>query len=131
MGNRVRLLLDTNTLFWWFSGSDVLSQNARRAIASARSEVVVSVVSAWEIAIKTKSGKLDAQILVSDFGGFLDRAAFSVLKISLDHVIRAGSLTEHHKDPFDRLLVAQAQTESLTLVSNDKIFDQYGVRRVW
>ena len=127
----MKLLLDTHTLLWWFSDDPALSEKARRAIAKAGNEIIISAVSAWEIAIKHKAGKLEAQPLLDKFADELAEEGFGVLPISLDHAIRAGSLVEHHKDPFDRMLVAQAQAEHLPIVSNDPVFDSYGVRRIW
>jgi PIN domain nuclease of toxin-antitoxin system len=127
----VRLLLDTQALIWWFDDYPALSPKARRTIASRDNEVIVSVVSAWELAIKTKIGKLNAQPLLDRLEEELTEQGFLVLPISLDHALRAGSLAEHHKDPFDRMLVAQAQAENMPLISHDPVFDSYGVRRIW
>ncbi len=127
----MRILLDTHTVLWWFGDDEQLSSRAHRSIAKAENEIIVSAVSAWEIAIKNKTGKLEAQALLDRFADALSDEGFLVLPISLDHALRAGSLVEHHKDPFDRMLVAQAQAEHLAIVSNDSVFDSYGVRRVW
>jgi PIN domain nuclease of toxin-antitoxin system len=87
---------------------------------------------AWEMATKVRLGRLDvAADLANDFGGFLAHERFESLSISAEHGIRAGSLPGSHKDPFDRMLVAQAQIESLVIVSDDSQLDGYGVRRVW
>jgi PIN domain nuclease of toxin-antitoxin system len=89
-------------------------------------------VSAWEIATKMRLGRLpSATDIVSDFEGFLQRQNFEGLPISLAHGIRAGLLPGHHKDPFDRMLIAQAQAENLPIISNDSVLDQYGIRRIW
>jgi PIN domain nuclease of toxin-antitoxin system len=94
--------------------------------------VLVSAVSAWEIATKVRLGRLEAAAdLARDFGGYLARERFESLSISTEHGIRAGSLPGAHKDPFDRILVAQAQIESLLIVSNDSLLDGYGVSRTW
>jgi PIN domain nuclease of toxin-antitoxin system len=93
---------------------------------------LVSVASAWEITTKVRLGKLrGGEPLVSDFAGVLQREAFHSLPISLDHAVRAGLLPGPHRDPFDRMLIAQAQVENAGLVSNEAIFDSYAVRRVW
>jgi PIN domain nuclease of toxin-antitoxin system len=92
----------------------------------------VSTVSAWEIATKVRLGRLDvAADLARDFGGYLAQERFECLSISTEHGIRAGSLPGSHKDPFDRMLVAQAQIESLVIISNDALLDGYGVTRAW
>jgi len=93
---------------------------------------MVSAASAWEIATKVRLGRLDvADDLARDFGGYMARERFESLSISTEHGIRAGSLPGSHKDPFDRMLVAQAQIEGLAIVSNDALLDGYGVSRVW
>lgn len=128
----MRLLLDTHTLIWWLTEDLSLPASARRLIASRNSEVLVSAVSAWEIATKVRLGRLEAAAdLARDFGGYLARERFESLSISTEHGIRAGSLPGAHKDPFDRILVAQAQIESLLIVSNDSLLDGYGVSRTW
>jgi PIN domain nuclease of toxin-antitoxin system len=128
----VRLLLDTHALLWWYSDDPALPQSCRKLIAQSDSSVFVSAVSAWEISTKFRRGRLSsASDLVQDFGGFLDQEGFLSLPVSYDHGIRAGMLPGPHQDPFDRMLIAQAEIEKLFIVSNEKIFDQYGVRRVW
>jgi PIN domain nuclease of toxin-antitoxin system len=127
----VRLLLDSNALAWWFSSDSRLSTVASRAIRNPDSEIVVSVCSAWELAIKDKLGKLRMGDLLERLPRDLEESGFAVLPVFLGHAIRAGSLPAHHKDPFDRMLVAQAQAENLAIVSSDPVFDHYGVRRLW
>ena len=128
----MRLLLDTHTLIWWLTENSSLPASSRKLIGSRNSQVLVSAVSAWEIATKVRLGRLDvAADLASDFGGYLAQERFESLSISTEHGIRAGSLPGSHKDPFDRMLVAQAQIESLAIVSNDALLDGYGVNRVW
>jgi len=127
----MKLLLDSNALVWWFSSDPRLSAKAHRAIKNPSNEIVVSVASAWELAIKSRLGKLRMGDLVERLPDDLNEAGCTVLPIMLDHAIRAGSLPAHHKDPFDRMLVAQAQAENLAIVSSDPVFDHYGVRRLW
>jgi len=128
----MRLLLDTHALLWWLADDLALSRAARRLIGHANNDVLVSAVSAWEIATKVRLGKLSgAEDLAGDFAGFLARERFEELTISAEHGIRAGLLTGPHKDPFDRMLVAQSQAENLPIVSNDAVFDAYSVRRLW
>ncbi len=131
-GNSVRLLLDTHTLLWWLSDAAALPVSCRKLIAQPGNSVFVSAASAWEIATKFRLGQLSsASELVQDFAGYLDRDSFLSLPVSYEHGIRAGMLPGPHKDPFDRMLIAQAEIEKLFIVSNEKVFDQYGVRRVW
>jgi len=128
----LRALLDTHALLWWLSDDPALSQRARKFIAETKNTLIVSAVSAWEIAIKERLGKLpSATDLAADFSGFMEREGFGLLAISADHGIRAGLLPGPHKDPFDRLLVAQAQAENIPIVSNEASFESYGVRRYW
>jgi PIN domain nuclease of toxin-antitoxin system len=128
----VRVLLDTHALLWWATDDSSLPERSRKRISESYNGVVVSAVSAWEIATKMRLGRLpSATDIVSDFEGFLQRQNFEGLPISLAHGIRAGLLPGHHKDPFDRMLIAQAQAENLPIISNDSVLDQYGIRRIW
>jgi len=126
----VRLLLDTHALLWWLAADPSLPPSARRAIA--HNTVMVSAVSAWEIATKVRLGRLETAVdLTTDFAGYLANEGFDPLPITVEHGVRAGSLPGAHKDPFDRVLIAQAQAENLAIVSNEAVFDGYGVRRIW
>lgn len=127
----MRLLLDTHALLWWLAGDKHLSPAARRAIGDSDNSVMVSAASAWEIATKHRLGKLDASALVGQFGAILASQQFEALDVTIDHAERAGMLPYEHRDPFDRMLAAQAQAEKLTVVSNDAVFERYGVRREW
>lgn len=126
------VLLDTHALLWWLADDPSLSRRARAAIADVTHGVLVSAVAAWEIATKVRLGKLPtAADLAADLASIVDAEGFEILPISGDHAIRAGLLPGSHKDPFDRMLIAQAQAENLVLVSNEQAFDAYGVRRIW
>lgn len=128
----MRALLDTHTLLWWLSDDPQLTAKARKFIAATVNSCIVSAVSAWEIATKVRIGKLpEASEIVVDFATQMEQERFEVLPISLDHVLRAGLLPGPHRDPFDRMLISQAQAEALPIVGNDRIFDSYGVRRIW
>jgi len=128
----VRLLLDTHALLWWFSDDHALPSSCRKLIVQPDSSIFVSAASAWEISTKFRLGRIpSASELVYDFGGYLTRERFLSLPVSLDHGIRAGQLPGPLQDPFDRMLIAQAEMETLFIMSNEKIFDQYGARRVW
>ena len=127
----LRLLVDTHTLLWWVSNDPRLSGGADRALHEDTNEVFVSAVSAWEVTTKARLGKLVAGPLAQDFTGEIRRQGFVPLAITVDHGQRAGNLPGHHRDPFDRMLVAQAHAENLVLVSNETIFDSYGVQRLW
>jgi PIN domain nuclease of toxin-antitoxin system len=127
----MRLLLDTHALLWWLAGDTQLSQKARRAIGAEASVVLVSAASAWEISTKHRLGKLDASALVGQLGAVLAAQRFGTLDITVDQAEHAGALLGSHRDPFDRMLIAQAQAENLTIVSNEVAFDAYGVARLW
>jgi len=126
----LRLLLDTHALIWWVEDSPLLSETARAAIAD--NEVLVSAASAWEVATKFRLGKLpSAERMALAFSAEVAAEGFMALPVTLDHAALAGSLDIPHKDPFDRLLVAQARLERVPLVSNERLFDEFGVERVW
>jgi PIN domain nuclease of toxin-antitoxin system len=128
----VRVLLDTHTLLWWLDGDRRLSRRARQAIGAGASAVFVSAASAWEIATKARLGKLPGALdVAADIPGCLASQQFDSLDITVLHAQRAGRLPGDHRDPFDRMLIAQAQIEDLPVVSNDEVFDEYGVARIW
>lgn len=128
----MRLLLDTHAFFWWFSGNSRLSLPARQAIADDGNDVLVSAASAWELATKHRIGKLpDAEALARDITGAIAEQNFTELPITVDEAARAGALPGPHRDPFDRMLIAQALARNLILISSESLFDRYGVRRLW
>jgi len=128
----LRVLLDTHALLWWLNDHAALSNPARKAIAREENEVLVSAASAWEIATKVRLGKLPTGAdLARDFVAYLDRQRFGQLAVTVEHTVRAGLLEGKHRDPFDRMLLAQAQAENIPLVSNDPALDGYGVKRIW
>jgi PIN domain nuclease of toxin-antitoxin system len=123
-----RYLLDTHAFLWWILDDPRLGQNSKRMIADANNEVYVSAASLWEISIKEKLGKLRApDVVMSDV---VVNEGFLPLSISLTHGEIAGALPEHHKDPFDRMLVTQAQKEGLILITKDDVIRQYDVQIV-
>ena len=128
----MRLLLDTHTLLWCFNASPELSMRVRRLVEDGNNEILVSAATAWEIATKVRLGKLPTgETLISDFEAYLQELGFDSLPISLQHAVRAGRLPGEDRDPFDRMLISQAQAENLPIVSNDRIFDVYHVPRIW
>ena len=128
----MQALLDTHALLWWLSDDSALTRAARTVIAETKNTIFVSAASAWEIATKVRLGKLPtASDLAANFEGQLDQEGFQTLAISANHAIRAGLLPGRHKDPFDRMLIAQAQAENMPIVSNETLFDEYAVRRIW
>lgn len=128
----MKLLLDTHALLWWLEEHPSLSETAAGAIARPDNVVYVSAVSSMEVATKFRVGKLPhVARLIENFDGALAGEGFVELPINIEDGLRAGGLEFAHKDPFDRLLIAQALRESLTLVSNEQLFDQTGVERLW
>ncbi len=128
----MKLLLDTHTVLWWFLDDPHLSRAAERELRNPDHEVFVSAASAWEIATKYRIGKLPAAVrLAPSFLVMVAGEGFLPLPITLQHGHLAGALQGAHKDPFDRILIAQALTEGMALVSNEASFDAYGVMRLW
>lgn len=128
----MRLLLDTHAFLWWLAGDDALSVAAKVAIADAGNDVLVSAASTWEIATKYRIGKLPgAAAIVADLDRTISDQGFVGLPISPRHGQIAGTLPGPHRDPFDRMLIAQAMLDNLVLVSNEDPFDVYGVSRLW
>jgi len=128
----LRLLLDTHTLIWWMTNDPQLSKTAHSAIEHEENSPLVSAVSAWEMATKVRLGRLPAATdLVRTFVSDLRALRIELLAVSAEHGLRAGLLPGPHQDPFDRMLIAQAQAESVPIISNDKALDGYGVERIW
>jgi PIN domain nuclease of toxin-antitoxin system len=129
----VRLLLDSHAFLWWVFADPKLSRRARTAIEDdVENQVFVSAASAWEIATKYRIGKLpDAAVVAGNVAATIAEEGFNELSVSVRHAERAGSLVGHHQDPFDRMLMAQAMLDDLSLVSNERAFDVYGVKRLW
>lgn len=128
----MKALLDTHTLLWWLDGDEKLSKPAREWISQPGSLILVSAASAWEIATKVRIGKLPGAVeVVARYHDCLADQGFTPLAISSDHALRAGSLPGPHRDPFDRMLIAQAQAENIPLISNETLFDSYGILRIW
>jgi len=128
----VRVLLDTHALYWYIEGDSQLSTTARTLIQDASNEVLISPASYWEIAIKISLGKWQLNRPYEDFIDIgLNRYGFLILPILPAHTARLIGMPFHHKDPFDRLLAAQALAEEIPLVSADTAFDDYGVTRWW
>jgi PIN domain nuclease of toxin-antitoxin system len=121
----MNLLLDTHALLWWLDDNPTLSAEARDAIADGRNLVFVSAVVIWEVRIKQSLGKLQ---LPSNFREVLSSQAFDELPLTVDHAHRLAELPPHHRDPFDRMLVAQAIAERLTIVTRDPDIPRYPVR---
>jgi len=120
----MNLLLDTHVLLWWLDANPTLSKKAQSTIADSNNIVFVSAVVIWEIRIKQSLGKLE---IPSDFRRVLDRQPFEMLPITAEHAHAVGNLPAYHRDPFDRMLIAQAKVERLTFVTRDTIIEQYKI----
>jgi len=132
MGHRMtQVLLDTHALVWWLEAKENLSRKATETIEDSETVVFVSAASGWELAIKMQIGKFKSAELVRVLEREIEKEGFIELPISMEHALLAGSFDSRHKDPFDRLLIAQAQVEEIAIVSNDKVFDGFSVRRLW
>ena len=126
------LLLDTHALLWWLLDSPELSTSARVAIADPAQRVLVSAASAWELATKRRIGKLpEAGDIVDNLPMYLRKQRFEPLPIGIEHALAAGRLPGPHRDPFDRMLMAQARLEGADVVTVDPVFRDYGVGVVW
>ena len=125
-------LLDTNAFLHWVEGDDKLSTRARSCIANPDNEILVSVVVAWELAIKSGLGGIKLALPVGRYvASHIEANGFRLLGIELDDVAAVEAMPLHHLDPFDRLLVAQAKNRKLPVVSSDRAFSAYGVKRIW
>jgi PIN domain nuclease of toxin-antitoxin system len=127
-----RLLLDTHAFLWWLAGDRKLSLRARAALGEDPGPTFVSAASIWEISTKHRSGKLPgASAIAGDLGGTIESQGFIGMPITIEHAQVAGTLPGPRRDPFDRMLIAQALVDDLVLISNERAFDAYGVRRLW
>ncbi|OFW46997.1 MAG: twitching motility protein PilT [Acidobacteria bacterium RIFCSPLOWO2_12_FULL_67_14b] len=128
----MRLLLDTHTFLWWLDGDRRLPARVRRQIGANGNTIYVSAASAWEITTKWRLGKLPgAEAVAADVGRIVASQGFSELEITIRHAEHAGRLAGDHRDPFDRMLIAQAQVEGVSIASGDEVFEEYGVSLYW
>lgn len=128
----MKMLLDTHTFLWWITNDPQLSPRARQIMEAADTELFLSAASGWEIAIKSRLGRLK---LPADLQSFMAEQlwinAIQVLSIQMAHALHVATLLAHHRDPFDRMLVAQSQIEHLPILSGDPLIAQYGVTVIW
>ncbi len=128
----MRVLLDTHTLLWATLSPSFLSHQASAIIADERNVIFVSAASAWEIATKVRLGKLPGAVaLERDFLEVMDHAGYTLLSIDVQSALRAGRLTAQHRDPFDRMIAAQALASDIPILSTDSRLDGFGIRRIW
>jgi PIN domain nuclease of toxin-antitoxin system len=124
----VRLLIDSHAFLWWSQPSPQLSLAARGAIADPTNEVLISVAALWELTIKVSSGKLS---LAEDLETMVASQGFAVLAITFPHLTRLAGLPRLHRDPFDRMMIAQALAEGLPIATSDRVFASYGLQIIW
>ncbi len=128
----MRFLLDTHTFIWWTGEPDKLSARVLELLQNPEHSFFLSLVSVWEMQIKVQLGKLTLELPLPDLiAAQLEQNSFELLPIRLEHILRLSALEPHHKDPFDRLLIVQAQTETMTLLSRDPVFGSYDVDVAW
>lgn len=125
-----KYLLDTHTLIWFLEGNTILSQTARQAIESSRNNYV-SIASLWEIAVKISIQKLDLQVPFSQVQHRLSQNGFQILPVTFSDTVIIANLPFHHKDPFDRMMIAQAITNDLTIITADRFFSSYQASILW
>ena len=131
-GGDVRLLLDTHAFLWWLDADRRLSRKVRRAVEDETNTILVSAASAWEITTKARLGKLPGALdVAADVAACVNSQGFVELEITIRHAQWAGNLHGDHRDPFDRMLIAQAQLEDLAVATDDSMFDRFAVRRLW
>ena len=127
----MKYLLDTNALLWSMEKSSLLAEKARKAIINPNNDIYLSIASLWEIAIKLSIGKLALTQTLDDIIDETDEQDYAILPISLAAVRLVRTLPYHHRDPFDRVITAQALADDLSVVTSDEKFDSYGVKRCW
>ena len=128
----MRLLVDTHVFLWWITDAPKMSELAREAIKNPENEILLSPVCGWEIAIKAALGRLDLPAPPTEFiPDQLQKNGFGVLPISMHHALEVSLVPPHHQDPFDRLLIAQARSEGIPLISGDAAFRAYDVDVLW
>jgi PIN domain nuclease of toxin-antitoxin system len=127
----MKCLLDTHTVLWWFTRPEFLPPPLLDLLEDRANELFLSVAAPWELAIKTKTGKLDASKILRELESGKLKIDLQMVRAELAHVVRAGMLPLHNRDPFDRLMAAQALDLGIPIISRDRVFDLYGVNRIW
>lgn len=127
-----RYLLDTHTFLWWVFNDDRLSYNTRHVIKNHENQLFLSTASAWEISTKHRIGKLpNASEVVNDLPGLLNKTRIQPLVITMEDALLAGSMKHDHRDPFDRMIIAQAQLRKIPVITNDSLFNSFNVDVFW
>lgn len=127
----MKALLDTHTFLWFIADDEKLSDYAKQLIEDEETELLMSIASVWEMAIKTSLGKLTLAQPFDKLPTHIEQNKITILPITVEHTIRVAKLPFHHRDPFDRLIIAQALVEKLPILGIDAAFDAYGIKRLW
>jgi len=127
----MRILLDTHAFIWFAEDDDQLHSNIKRAIEKSANDIFLSIASIWEMAIKIQLNKLKISKSIEEVIELATSNGFEILPILPEHIIKLTTLAFHHRDPFDRIIIAQGLDENFRIVSKDSIFDEYGVKRLW
>ena len=125
------LLLDTHTLLWFYSGDNQLPNHIKQEIENTNNQCFLSIASVWEITIKLGTGKLELDSSLNELFQFITRNQIEILPIEFNHLLRLEKLPNHHKDPFDRIIIAQSLEENLPIYTKDSFFQDYGVTVRW
>lgn len=118
-------LVDTHIFLWWLNDDKKLKDSIRKVIKNPKNHIYVSIISGWEISVKNRAGKLPLKATLKEC---FEKAAFEILNINLEHLFLLDKLPSHHKDPFDRMLVAQAKSEKLVILTDDEMIKKYNVK---
>lgn len=125
-------LLDTHALLWFLNGDERISPKARKLISDPKNRCFISIASLWEMAIKIKIGKLDLAFDLKGLAAHLDNNNIEILPIAFEHILETMGLEDHHRDPFDRIIISQAKFERLTIISRDENFPKYAhIKLIW
>jgi PIN domain nuclease of toxin-antitoxin system len=128
----MKVLIDSNALYWWWTSLGKLTDAARRSVNADSNDLYVSSATAWELSTKHRLGKLPgAEAFLPEFADLLNDSRVTPLSVTVVHALEAGRLPGIHRDPFDRILIAQALIEDMAVVSSDRVFRDYGVRVIW
>jgi PIN domain nuclease of toxin-antitoxin system len=127
----MRYLLDSHSFLWLLQAPWKLSSRVSQIVADPASKLALSIATPWELAIKSGLGKLDVGEVLRRFEELIASGSFELVETKVSHVVGAGHLPQHHKDPFDRLLISQAAELRIPILSRDRVFDLYGVKRIW
>lgn len=128
----MKFLVDTHAFLWALLSPERLTERARKIFLDPQTELLISIATPWEMAIKAGVGRLtDGAAILTNFESLLTTNGYRMLETSIQHTIQSGLLPRYHKDPFDRLLIAQALDLRLPIMSGDEVLDLYGVRRIW